>query len=368
MRLIQLASRGILTVALGVTPAFAASADHYTMSDFYRVQKIDAHMHLHSDKPVFVQHARKDKFKVFTINVDYPDFPPIADQQRVAENLAMSYPHDVAYAITFPVDGSDSKGWLEDTKTRIDQGMRRGAFGVKIWKNVGMELRAADGSLVMIDDARFSPLFSHLAKSGIPLLGHQGEPKNCWLPIEEMSVNNDKEYFKEHPQYHMYLHPEMPSYKQQMAARDNMLQNHPDLRFVGMHLASLEWDTDELGKFLDRFPQAVVDVAARIGQLQYQSNRNRDKVRRFFIRYQDRLMYGTDLAQAPDQPDQEFIREAHTAWLDHWRYFNTTTVLKVAEVDQPVRGLALPKSVVNKLYRTNAQRLYPHAWGAPKSH
>lgn len=362
MRLVQFVFHIVFLTALGTSSSLAAPLNHYQMKDFYRVEKIDAHMHLHKEKSSFITHARKNNFKIFTINVDYPDFPPIDEQQRVAEQLAHRYPQDLAYAITFPVDRLESPGWLGDTKKRIADGRSRGAMGVKIWKNIGMELRAGNGSLVMVDNERLQPLFNYFAISGIPLLGHQGEPKNCWLPIEQMSVNNDKEYFKAHPQYHMYLHPEMPSYEQQMEARNRMLANLPGLQFVGMHMASLEWDVDELAKFLDRFPTAIVDVAARIGQLQYQSNQSREKVLQFFARYQDRLMYGTDLAQPPDQPDQEFIKEAQTIWLQHWRYFNTTSSFKVAELDYPVRGLALSKAIVDKLYRNNAKRLYPRAW------
>ena len=86
-----------------------------------------------------------------------------------------------------------------------------------------------------------------------------------------MTVKNDREYFEGHPEYHMYLHPEYPSYEQQIAARDNMLAKHPGLRFDGAHLASLEWSLDEVAKRLDKFPNMVVDMAERISHIQYQA-------------------------------------------------------------------------------------------------
>ena len=178
-----------------------------------------------------------------------------------------------------------------------------------------------------------------------------------------MTVDNDREYFKAHPQYHMHLHPEMPSWEAQMAARDHLLAAHPRLRFVGMHLASLERSVDELGSFLDAHPTAMVDVAARIGQLQYQSQRDIERVRRFFIQYQDRLIYGSDLSQEPSAPPAQITAEARGVWRSHWRYFNTSQTQKVPELSRPVRGLALPKPVVDKLYRLNAQRAFPGAWG-----
>lgn len=346
--------------------AAQAAEPMYTMADYAKVGKIDVHLHLHNPSPAFMEAAKRQNFKVLTINVDYPDFPPIDEQQRVAIALKKQFPQDVAWAATFAVDGSDQPAWLPATRHRIDDAIKAGAVGVKVWKNIGMSLRGSDGKLVMIDDARFAPLFDDFAKQGIPLLGHQGEPHNCWLPLEQMTVNNDREYFKAHPQYHMHLHPEMPSWEQQMAARDRMVAAHPGLRFIGVHMASLERSVDELAAFLDKFPNAVVDVAARIGQVQYQSQKDRERVRRFFIKYQDRVLYGSDMSQAPGQDGAALGKEAEGVWRMHWRYFNTADSFKVSDLDKPVQGLALPKAVVDKLYRTNAERAFPHAWSGKR--
>ena len=351
----KLAATTAAVIACGLC-ALAHGAEHYTQADYDRVEKIDTHMHLHSADPGFLRAAERERFRVLTINVDYPDFPPIVVQQRVALQLKAAAPGRLAFAATFPVDHSGQPGWADETNRRIDEALQAGAVGVKVWKNIGMSLRDAAGQLVMVDDPRFGPVFSHLAQRGVPLLGHQGEPYNCWLPVAQMTVNNDKEYFRAHPQYHMALHPEMPSWEAQMAARDRMLAAQPGLRFVGMHLASLERSVDELAAFLDAHPAAVVDVAARIGQLQYQSQRDRDRVRAFFIKYQDRLLYGSDLSQAPDQPAAGMAAEARSVWRAHWRYFNTADTMTVPELSRPVRGLALPKAVVDKLYRLNAYR------------
>lgn len=369
----------VLAAACAATPAQAAdasagkaapksanSAKPYAMADFARVPKIDAHVHLHNPDPAFVEAAKRLNFKLLTINVDYPDFPPLDDQQRVALALKQAHPDDIAWAVSFSSDTSDQPGWLAATQARVDAGLAQGAVGVKVWKNIGMSLRGADGKLVMIDDARFKPLFDYFTRQGIAVLGHQGEPHNCWLPLEKMSVNNDREYFAHHPQYHMALHPEMPSWEDQMAARDRMVAAHPGMRFVGMHMASLERDVDELAAFLDRFPTAVVDVAARIGQLQAQSQHDREKVRRFLIKYQDRLLYGTDIAQAPDQSGAALLREVEPVWRMHWRYFNTAERFKVSDLDRPVRGLALPREVVDKLYHLNAERAFPGGWRAQR--
>ena len=106
----------------------------------------------------------------------------------------------------------------------------------------------------------------------------------------------------------MYLHPEMPGYEDQIGARDRFVAAHPGLRFVGAHLGSLEYDVDRIAAFLDRFPNANVDMAARMSQVQYQSVRDYEKVRNFFIKYQDRLLYGTDLTLNPDEASSDDAR------------------------------------------------------------
>jgi hypothetical protein len=100
--------------------------------------------------------------------------------------------------------------------------------------------------------------------------------------------------------------------------------------------------------------------------MQYQSQKDREHVRRFFIKYQDRILYGSDMAQTPDQDGAAMGREAEEVWRMHWRYFNTAESFKVSDLDQPVQGLALPRQVVDKLYRINAQRAFPSAWGGKR--
>lgn len=352
----------IALAALVALPAQAAN-DNYTMADFDKAPKIDAHLHLHGDsQAAYLAQARKDNFRALTINVDYGDFPPPARQRQVASRLAHAHPTEVAWVATFTTKNFEHPHWTETTLKDLDSALADGAVGVKVWKNIGMELRDASGKLVMVDDARFKRLFDGLTQRGAMVLGHQGEPHNCWLPLEKMTVNSDREYFRAHPAYHMYWHPEMPSYEQQIAARDSLLAKHPQLRFTGVHLASLEWDVDRLARFLDAHPAVNVDVAARIGQLQYQSQKDRERVRAFFVRYQDRLMYGSDLAQSAAQSDADFAKDLDTVWRRDWRYFATADSQTVPELDTPVEGLALPRRVIDKLFRENAEKTFPTAW------
>jgi predicted TIM-barrel fold metal-dependent hydrolase len=356
----------MLALAAASLPV-AAAEEGYTVADFARVPKIDTHLHLHGpSQEAFLALARKDNFRALTINVDYPDFPPLDVQRKAARAAAKAYPEQIAWVATFGTRGFEQPGWVAATLKDLDGAIAAGAVGVKVWKNIGMDLRDAQGRLVMVDDPRLAGLFSGLEQRGVRVLGHQGEPYDCWLPIEQMTVKNDREYFAHHPAYHMFKHPEMPSYEQQMAARDKLLAQHPRLHFTGVHMASLEWDVDRLGRWLDSHPDASVDVAARIGQIQYQSQRDLQRVRNFFIKYQDRVMYGSDLAQSSGQSDADFVKDVDTVWRRDWRYFNTSDNMTVPELDQPVRGLGLPRAVVDKLYHVNAEKTYPRAWRISK--
>ena len=286
-------------VAAGLWSAVALAADPapYTESDFAKIEKIDTHVHLYGELPVFMQRVKADGFRLLTINVSYRDFPPLPTQLHDALALQHAYPDRVAFAATFDASGSEQHDWLARTEHQLEAALDQGAVGVKVWKDIGMQQRDADGHVVMIDDPRFAPIFTMLEKRHVVLLGHQGEPRNAWLPLEKMTIRGDREYFTQHPQYHMFAHPEWPSYEQQLAARDRMLDKHPGLTFVGVHLASLEWDVDHVAGFLQRYPNASVDLAARLVHLELQASQDHDKVRRFLITFQDRILYGTDIAR-----------------------------------------------------------------------
>jgi predicted TIM-barrel fold metal-dependent hydrolase len=346
----------------GATAAGDSAGDYYTLADFARVDKIDAHVHLHGRAERFMAQAMADRFRVLTINVGNPDFPPIPEQQQTAVALRERYPGWVAFAATFSADGFGSPGWGAAAVRHIDGAVAQGAVGVKIWKNIGMVVRNADGSYVMPDDPRLEPVIAHLEQHHIVLLGHQAEPLNCWLAPDKMTVRSDRDYFREHPQYYMYRHPEMPTQDVILAARDRMLRAHPQLRFDGVHLASLEWDVDRVAAFLDRFPNAVVDLAARLVHLEYQAASDPDKVRRFLIRYQGRILYGSDTAYGPEESAPEEIAALHADWLKDWSFLATSERMHSPDFDAAFPGLRLPRTVVDRIYRGNAEALFTNAW------
>lgn len=346
------------SAAAEASPAQSVSdaTTHYAMADYAGLRKFDAHVHANAADTSLLEQARADNFEVLSINVDYPDFPSVERQHAIALAQAKQDPAHFHWAATFSMKGYGSEGWLQQVDAGLDRAVAEGARAVKVWKNIGMVEKDARGRLIMLDDAGLAPVAEHVRALGVPLIAHQGEPYNCWLPLDQMTTNNDREYFAKHPQYHMYLHPEQPSHGDLMAARDRFVAAHPQLRVVGAHMASLEYDVDRLAEFLDRFPNATVDLAARMSQVQYQSNQDREKVRDFFIRYQDRLLYGTDLTQSPDADPAQVKQEVHAVWQSDWRYLATDESQRIEMLEADVAGLALPRAVIDKVYYGNAAR------------
>lgn len=344
-----------------------ASSTYYEVDDFNTLIKHDAHVHLRTDfDTVFVHQAIADNFSLLTVSVYTASGRPPEEQEKFSVKMMEAFPSKVFYGTTFSLENFEDPEWEKKTIDYLKSSFAKGAIAVKVWKNIGLEIREKNGEFLMIDDPRFDPIWDLLKAENITLLGHLGEPKNTWLPLDEMTVQGDKDYFRENPQYHMYHHPDYPSYEELIGARDRLLERHPDLRFVGAHLGSLEYDVDELARRLDKFPNMAVDMAERISHLQHQAVSDWQQVRDFLIKYQDRLIYGTDLrrgasdivAKGLEQPT-EIAQHAHEVWLRHWKFFTSDETMEVPKVQGQFKGMKLPKEVVDKIYRTNAEKWYP---------
>jgi predicted TIM-barrel fold metal-dependent hydrolase len=328
------------------------------MEDFNSIKKIDSHTHLNSNNTALAELAKADKFMLIAINVDVPGYPTLEKQFESVAFLHKQFPENVNFITSFTLAGWDSVGWADRTIAKLKSDFAKGALGVKVWKNIGMTYKDTEGHFIMIDNPKFDPVFAFIAQQDKTVLGHLGEPRNCWLPLEKMTVKSDQEYFNDHPEYHMFLHPEFPSYEDQINARDRMLERNPDLHFVGAHLGSLEWSIDELAKRLDKYPNMTVDMAERICHLQLQSMKKREKVRQFIIKYQDRLLYATDAWLDPEKDEASVKSNLHNIWFADWKYFVTKDKMKVKQFDGEFEGLQLPKEVVDKIYYQNAARCY----------
>lgn len=319
---------------------------------------IDAHVHLNTLSPEKMEKALKHNVSFLSINTNIPFFDPIEKQGETILELQKKYPGRVQYITSFDFRDWEQENFAESAITQIKRGLEKGAVGVKIWKDVGFELLDKEGNFIMIDHPVFDPIFEFLQENDILLIGHQGEPRNCWLPLEEMTVDSDRNYFAAHPEYHMFLQKHYPSYEDQMQARDNMLRKFPKMRYVGLHLFSMEWNIDEVTKRLEEFPNSHTDLAERVCHLQLQAKDNWEAVREFCIKYQDRIIYGTDVIDDGDTPAQEIADRLEQLWKFHYKFFATEETLEAPEFGGSFKGLALPEDVVEKIFYSNAKTIY----------
>jgi hypothetical protein len=349
-----------LHLLLASALAFSCQNKYYSLEDFESLKKIDAHIHIDSDDGILEDLASKDNFIMITLNVDHSDSVAVANQFNLASATTKKHPGKVFYAAAFAFDtaGWGTDAWSDKVISQLDKYLSMGAIGVKVWKNIGMSVRDRSGKFIMINDPGLDKVFNFIKSKNLTVNGHLGEPRNCWLPLDQMTVTSDSNYFAEHPQYHMFLHPEYPSYEDQISARNNLLEKNPDMNFVASHLASLEWSVDSLAAWFDRFPKASADISARTCHLQYQSAKDRDKVRNFMIKYQDRLLYGTDVTYHGSNNPEEFRKDMHHTWSEDWKYFATDDEMTVPQFRGRFQGLQLPKEVIEKLYYTNAVKSY----------
>ena len=327
---------------------------------------IDAHIHYADDASEFL--GLLAEFDLTLLNIcfaaDYEDDWRL--QSSLYENMRAERPNRFAWCTTFDLPRFDDERYIDRVIESLGADFRRGAVGCKIWKNVGMDVRKPDGSFLLIDDPMFAPVFEFLSAENQTLLMHMAEPLACWQPLDERSPHYD--YYRTHPQWHMYNNPDHPSHAELIAARDRVAEQNPDLRIVAAHLASLEYDVDEVAARLTRYPNLAVDISARLGDLALQDS---DIVRRFFIDYQDCILFGTDVVMRsrPSQMAEEVrlaeIDELRDTYRTHFAYLESAGQLTVKGIE--TRGLNLPPTVLDKIYRENALNWYPALRGSSTS-
>jgi len=240
-----------------------------------------------------------------------------------------------------------SPGFATRALAGLSRALDEGAIGVKIYKSMGMELRRSDGTYVLPDDPVFAPIFTALAQRGTTVYAHLAEPIAAWQPLDPQSP--DYGYYKDNPAWFVHGRAGVPSKDAILAARDRLLEQHPRLRVVGCHLGSMEEDVDDIARRLDRYPNFAVDTAARVVHLMRQP---REKVRAFLIKYQDRVLYGTDVGMIPGDDAAAVARKLEERYVRDWAYFATTQA--VADEGRTITGLGLPEPVLRKIFRENA--------------
>lgn len=237
---------------------------------------------------------------------------------------------------------------------RLAASVQAGARGLKIWKTLGLTIRDADGNLIGVDDDRLSPLWNAAAELEVPVLIHFADPAAFFEPLT--FANERWLELQLHPDWHQ--HPSRkagdrsdrrpPSFEELHQQFATLLRRHPSTTFIGAHMASSAEDLGRLGGLLDAHSNLYVDTAARLNELGRQPYSSRE----FLLRYQDRVLFGTDTG-----PDIDACRL-------YYRYLETPAeYVPYSSTESPhqgnwrIYGVDLPDDALRKIYRDNALRL-----------
>ncbi len=333
----------------------ASAADDAALSQLAAIEPIDTHIHAYQDVPALADLFSRLRLRALNVLL-IDDRDPFAKsmEPQWTDALAVERLTKGRAAVCTTIDPYDleSPGFPARVNKRLNADFEAGAIAVKLYKVVGMEVRKKDGTYVLPDDPAFGPIFDNIAAHHKSVLAHVAEPDSCWKAPDPASP--DYSYYTAHPEEYAYKHPEWPRKEAILAARDHLLQLHPDLKVVGAHLGSMEVDVDQIAQRFDKYPNFAVDTAARVDYLMMQKP---EKVRAFLIKYQDRVIYGTDNVLFPPDKTESALREWTARYARDWKYFSGDADVKFAQ--GTTKGLHLPQDVLRKLYHDNAVKWFP---------
>jgi predicted TIM-barrel fold metal-dependent hydrolase len=239
----------------------------------------------------------------------------------------------------------------------IEQAHRDGARGLKILKTLGLYLREniTSGTLVKIDDPRFDPMWDACGQLNMPVAIHISDPVAFFTPTDRF--NERYEELNNHPDWSFYG-GDFPSNAELIEARNRVFSRHPKTQFVTLHFGNYSENLQNVGENLERFPNMYADTAARIGEL----GRQPFTARKFFDKYQDRILFGTDATPHGDEfPQQVFndqLYEIYYRFLEtEDEYFDYAPAKIPPQGRWRIYGINLPDSILRKVYNENAARL-----------
>jgi predicted TIM-barrel fold metal-dependent hydrolase len=238
-----------------------------------------------------------------------------------------------------------------------------GARGLKILKTLGLYLREQTtmGNLVKVDDPRFDPMWEACAGLQMPVAIHVSDPLAFFTPTNRF--NERYEELNNHPDW-SYFRPGFPSNAEILEARNRVFARHPRTNFVALHVGNFAENLDNVSQNLDRFPNMYVDIAARLNEL----GRQPRAARKFFDKYQDRIVFGTDATPHGDKfPQQVFndsLYEIYFRFLEtDDEYFDYAPAPVPPQGRWRISGIDLPDGILHKVYQQNAARLLRVAAG-----
>ena len=259
------------------------------------------------------------------------------------KNVNESNPNKFIVFTNIDFLGFGEDGWIERILGELGTDVKNGAAGLKIYKNLGFTLKDNRGKRVAVDDPRLDPIWNKCRVLGIPVLIHTGEPFQFWLPKDK----NNERWLELKQKPGRYRDPaEYPPWKEIMEEQHNVFRKHPNTIFINAHLGWLGNDLSRLGKLMDELPNMYTEIGAVLAEL----GRQPRFAREWFIKYQDRIMFGKD-SWHPDEYYVYFrVLETSDEYFDYYRRRHAFWKMY---------GLNLPDDVLKKIYYKNALRIIP---------
>ena len=264
--------------------------------------------------------------------------------QRTLE-LVQGSPHKDRVRVLTGIDlRGVGPGWAEKTIKQLEADAKAGAVGVgEIGKGFGLSTTKADGTRLKIDDPDLDPVWEACARLRLPVFIHTADPQEFFEPIDmknerwlELALFADRRYQADR----------FPRFDDLMAERDRLFKKHPKTQFVAAHMG---WHANDLGR-LGRMLDAMPNVYTEVGAVLYDLGRQPRGAREFFLKYQDRVLFGKDSFQPEEYPYYWRVFETTDEYFDYYRGYHAFWKLY---------GLALPDEVLRKLYYKNALKLTP---------
>ncbi len=253
------------------------------------------------------------------------------------------YPNRFVVFANLSYDDLDTPGYGKRAAARLEQDVKNGAQGLKIFKNYGMDLKYGNGQRVHVDDPEFDPVWEKCAELKIPVLIHIAEPSSFFDPWD---YHNERwEELREFPQ-RARPPSKFPSFEMLVAERNRLFAKHPRTNFIAAHLAFHGNDLARLGKLFDSCPNVYVDIAAVLAELGRQPYSAHD----FLIKYQDRVLMGKDIYDVNEYKWYFRALETRDEYFDYYRKRHAFW---------RIYGFQVPDEVLQKIYYENALKLVP---------
>jgi hypothetical protein len=325
---------------------------------------IDAHVHIHPNQAEAMTAVMEANGLAASVNlgilealdIPFEEGMRVFREVRFAKVLA-------ARMVYFPTpDFRDTApGFGERMAQALERKVEAGACGLKIFKELGLRHKDADGKLIPVDDPRLDPLWATAGELGVPVLIHTADPVAFFRPLDEH--NERWEELQTRPDWH-FGRPGFPDFMTLLAQLYRVVARHPATPFISTHMGNFAEDLAYVDACLDRYPNLYVDTTARIGEF---GRHPAAEVRAFFLKHQDRILFGTDLtlgwgAFEDHGSGEEALARSKLFYDAHWRYFETDE-RQIEYPGYPIQGrwkvdaIGLPDDVLEKLYVGNARRI-----------